>query len=59
MSRSSSGRPFRDVAGLVAYAKAHPGQLRYGSAGNGTITQLSGVLFAEATGALRRLRKVV
>jgi tripartite-type tricarboxylate transporter receptor subunit TctC len=42
--------PFRDVAGLVAHAKAHPGQLRFGSAGNGTITQLSGVLFGDATG---------
>jgi tripartite-type tricarboxylate transporter receptor subunit TctC len=42
--------PFRDVAGLVAYAKAYPGQLRFGSAGNGTITQLSGEMFAEATG---------
>ncbi|MBW8268381.1 Bug family tripartite tricarboxylate transporter substrate binding protein [Caldovatus aquaticus] len=42
--------PFRDVAGLIAYAKAHPGQLRFGSAGNGTITQLSGELFADATG---------
>ena len=42
--------PFRDVAGLVAYAKANPGALRFGSAGNGTITQLSGELFADATG---------
>lgn len=42
--------PFRDVAGLIAYAKAHPGQLRFGSAGNGTITQLSGEMFAEAAG---------
>ncbi|MCO6416515.1 tripartite tricarboxylate transporter substrate binding protein [Siccirubricoccus sp. KC 17139] len=42
--------PFRDIAGLVAHAKAHPGQLRFGSAGNGTITQLSGEMFAEATG---------
>ncbi len=42
--------PFRDVAGLVAHAKANPGQLRFGSAGNGTITQLSGELFAAATG---------
>ncbi len=42
--------PFRDAAGLVAYAKAHPGQLRFGSAGNGTITQLSGEMFAEAAG---------
>ena len=42
--------PFRDVAGLIAHAKAHPGALRFGSAGNGTITQLSGELFAEQTG---------
>ena len=42
--------PFRDVAGLIAYAKAHPGELRFGSAGNGTITQLSGELFADAAG---------
>src|SRR4051812_34747117 len=42
--------PFRDVAGLIAYAKAHPGQLRFGSAGNGTITQLSGEMFGEAAG---------
>jgi tripartite-type tricarboxylate transporter receptor subunit TctC len=42
--------PFRDVAGLVAYAKANPGALRFGSAGNGTITHLSGELFAATTG---------
>ena len=42
--------PFRDVPGLIAYAKANPGRLRFGSAGNGTITQLSGEMFAEAAG---------
>jgi len=42
--------PFRDIAGLIAHAKANPGALRFGSAGNGTITQLSGELFAEQTG---------
>ena len=42
--------PFRDVAGLIEYARANPGALRFGSAGNGTITQLSGELFAEAVG---------
>ncbi|WP_137127167.1 tripartite tricarboxylate transporter substrate binding protein [Roseomonas sp. HF4] len=42
--------PFRDVAGLIAHARANPGQLRFGSAGNGTITQLSGEVFAEAVG---------
>ncbi len=39
--------PFRDVRGLIDYAKTRPGQLRYGSAGPGTITQLSGALFAD------------
>lgn len=42
--------PFRDVPGLIAYARANPGQLRFGSAGNGTITQLSGEMFADAAG---------
>jgi tripartite-type tricarboxylate transporter receptor subunit TctC len=42
--------PFRDVAGLIAYAKANPGALRFGSAGNGTITHLSGELLADVTG---------
>lgn len=42
--------PFRDAAGLIAHAKANPGALRFGSAGNGTITQLSGELFADAVG---------
>lgn len=42
--------PFRDVAGLVAHARANPGALRFGSAGPGTITQLSGELFADVNG---------
>ena len=42
--------PFRDIAGLVAYARANPGALRFGSAGPGTITQLSGELFADVNG---------
>jgi tripartite-type tricarboxylate transporter receptor subunit TctC len=37
--------PFRDIPGLVAYAKAHPGKLRFGSSGNGTITHLFGEIF--------------
>jgi tripartite-type tricarboxylate transporter receptor subunit TctC len=32
--------PARTIQELVAYAKANPGRLRFGSAGNGTITQL-------------------
>ena len=34
-----------DVRGLVALAKARPGQLNYASSGNGTIPHLSGELF--------------
>ena len=34
-----------DVRGLVALAKAKPGQLNYASSGNGTIPHLSGELF--------------
>jgi tripartite-type tricarboxylate transporter receptor subunit TctC len=37
--------PFRDIAGLIAYAKANPGKLRFGSSGNGTITHLFGEIF--------------
>ncbi|MGE4375828.1 MAG: Bug family tripartite tricarboxylate transporter substrate binding protein [Burkholderiaceae bacterium] len=42
--------PFRSVPALVAYAKAHPGQLSYGSAGIGSSNHLSGELFAARTG---------
>jgi tripartite-type tricarboxylate transporter receptor subunit TctC len=42
--------PARSVSELIAYAKASPTPLRFGSAGNGTITQMTGELFAEATG---------
>lgn len=37
--------PFRSVADLVAYAKAHPGQLNYASAGNGSSLHLFMELF--------------
>ncbi|SFC43828.1 Tripartite-type tricarboxylate transporter, receptor component TctC [Polaromonas sp. OV174] len=39
-----------DMATLIARAKASPGQLTYGSAGNGTPTHLVGALFENATG---------
>ncbi|HWX49375.1 MAG TPA: tripartite tricarboxylate transporter substrate binding protein [Roseomonas sp.] len=42
--------PARSVAELVAYARAHPGELRFGSAGNGTITHLGGERFAQVAG---------
>ena len=35
---------------FIAYAKANPGKLNFGSAGNGTITQLSWEMLKLATG---------
>jgi tripartite-type tricarboxylate transporter receptor subunit TctC len=34
--------PAKSVGELVAYAKAHPGQVNFGSAGNGSLNQLLG-----------------
>lgn len=40
----------RSVAELVALAKARPGQISYGSAGNGSSSHLSGALFESLAG---------
>ncbi len=42
--------PARTVAELVALAKAQPGKLTYGSAGNGSVSHLMGEQFKLATG---------
>lgn len=42
--------PVRSVAELIAYAKAHPGQLNYASSGNGTIVHLNTAAFAAQAG---------
>ena len=42
--------PFHSVKEIIAYAKAHPGELTYASLGVGSSGQLATVLFSEVTG---------
>jgi tripartite-type tricarboxylate transporter receptor subunit TctC len=44
--------PARTLAELIDYAKANPRRLSYGSAGNGSITNLAGELFKQRAGGL-------
>lgn len=45
-----NGLPVTDVAGFVAYARANPGRIRFGSSGNGTSIHLAGELFKGIAG---------
>lgn len=45
------GVPVSNVADLVAYAKANPGKVSFGSAGNGSSNHLSGEVLKYVTGA--------
>jgi len=42
--------PCRNARGMVAYAKANPGKLTFGSPGNGTAVHLAGEALADAAG---------
>lgn len=41
---------FKTLGDMIAYAKANPGKLNYGSAGNGTTHHMAGELFKQQTG---------
>lgn len=46
----NSSLPVRDLKEFVAYAKAHPGEINYGSTGNGGTFHLAGELFSQQAG---------
>lgn len=46
----SNAVPANNLKDFIAYARANPGKLSYGSAGNGNITHLGAFQFAKATG---------
>jgi len=46
----SSKLPIKSVSEFIAYAKAHPNELRYGSVGIGSSQHLAGAYFEQVTG---------
>ncbi|RVT98756.1 tripartite tricarboxylate transporter substrate binding protein [Rhodovarius crocodyli] len=45
----TNGMGVRDLAGFTAYARAHPGQISFGSSGNGSSMHLAGEMYRQAT----------
>ena len=48
---ANPGIPGKNLAGVIAYAKANPGSIKYGSSGVGTPVHLAGELMQQMTGA--------
>ncbi|AZG09933.1 tripartite tricarboxylate transporter substrate binding protein [Pigmentiphaga sp. H8] len=46
----SADKPYKSVADLVKFAKAHPGKLSVGNAGTGTVGDITGRYFAHEAG---------
>ncbi|WP_029916723.1 tripartite tricarboxylate transporter substrate binding protein [Pelobacter seleniigenes] len=42
--------PYNNIAEFVAYAKAHPGEIKVGHSGPGSVWQIAGGIFAEKAG---------
>jgi len=42
--------PVKDLAGFIAYAKAHPGKINYSSGGNGSAAHMTMAYLAQQTG---------
>jgi tripartite-type tricarboxylate transporter receptor subunit TctC len=47
---ASPAQPFKNVKEMIAYAKANPGKVTFGSSGNGSSIHLSGELFQHMAG---------
>ena len=47
---ANPGQPFKNVKELVAYAKANPGKVTFGSSGSGSSIHLSGEMFQQMAG---------
>lgn len=43
--------PYSDLAGLISYAKAHPGKVNYASSGHGSVPHVGAVMLEQMTGA--------
>ena len=45
-----AGLPVKNMAELIAYAKANPGKLNYASSGNGSLQHVTGAMLEQQTG---------